>query len=517
MLSIKNKGFLSYLFICLFLITRIAFLGYDEINPDAVNWHFRSEQFIVGLKSKDFFKTHQHYHPGVTLMWIMGIPIEIYRQINPQDRVYNENNFILQHKIAKYSLITVQLVLTLFLIYVLSLIFGYYKSLLAVFIMSFEPWFLGNSRLLHMDALLSLLASLSICFTYVGLSKNKTFYVLLGGIFGGLSFLTKSVGLITLATFPLLVFFTLKTIKKDFLLKGFVVFYLSLLITIFIFFPALWVKPKDVLLDIYNEGLRVGTRRGHEQIVLGEKTQEASYYFYMLVLILKASPIMLGGTLVFTFLCLRNALKRSCSKLQETSFLIPTFIIYLTYFVLMSLASKKVDRYITFIFPLLGIFSAIGYFNLVNLFKKKKVAFIFPLIAVTGIVFFYQLIAFYPYYFTYTNPLFGSAQNANKIIGQKPFGIGIWEVKEYIQKNYKQKPSVGFIDRKPMSMIYPNSKIFDIREYGPGNYDLIILGPNEEMTTKVLQSPHEFKKVHSIYINNLEYWRIYEKIPQQAN
>jgi len=60
-LSTKKKKLLAVLGFCaLFLATRLPFLGYDEINPDAVNCDIRSEQLNVGLKSGDFLKTYQH-------------------------------------------------------------------------------------------------------------------------------------------------------------------------------------------------------------------------------------------------------------------------------------------------------------------------------------------------------------------------------------------------------------------------------------------------------------------------
>src|SRR4030042_6151141 len=106
MLSIKTRKYLAIVcFSIAFLATRLPFLGYDEINPDAVNWHLRSEQFVAGLKSGDFLKTYQHYPPGVTLMWVVGVPIEIARQINPSYRVYNQDNFLPLHQVAKYSLV----------------------------------------------------------------------------------------------------------------------------------------------------------------------------------------------------------------------------------------------------------------------------------------------------------------------------------------------------------------------------------------------------------------------------
>ncbi|HQG78710.1 MAG TPA: hypothetical protein PK564_00005, partial [bacterium] len=83
---LKNKKYLPFflllIFSVLFFATRLPGLKDDVINPDGAAWHYRSEQFIVGIKNKQFEKTYQHYHPGVTLMWIAGTAVEVYKKVS---------------------------------------------------------------------------------------------------------------------------------------------------------------------------------------------------------------------------------------------------------------------------------------------------------------------------------------------------------------------------------------------------------------------------------------------------
>ncbi|MCA9750246.1 MAG: hypothetical protein KC414_14145, partial [Romboutsia sp.] len=123
----------------------------------------------------------------------------------------------------------------------------------------------------------------------------------------------------------------------------------------------------------------------------------------------------------------------------------------------------------------------------------------------------YPLISFYPYYFTYTSPLFINSNNANRIIGHKPFGVGIPELKDLIFEKYGEYPNIGFVDTKPMRSIYMNSKIFDIRESGTRRYDILVLAINEDMPENVINGQDNFEYASSLYINGLEYWRIYVK------
>ena len=160
-IKIKKEDILLFIFIILFLLTRVTRLGKDEINPDAVNWHYRSEQFVVGLKTLDFKKTYQHYHPGVTLMWIVGPTVEIIKQIYPAENIYSQFNFEVFHFASKFVLVFVQLVLTLAILYQLSKIIGFTKAYFVIALYSLEPFFVGNSRLLHLDVLLTLFLFLS--------------------------------------------------------------------------------------------------------------------------------------------------------------------------------------------------------------------------------------------------------------------------------------------------------------------------------------------------------------------
>ena len=83
---------------------------------------------------------------------------------------------------------------------------------------------------------------------------------------------------------------------------------------------------------------------------------------------------------------------------------------------------------------------------------------------------------------------------------------------ERYSDKYGGEPKLGFYDLPPMKSIWPNSKIFDVRTYGPSNYDLLILAINEEMPEKVLENKqYVFEKDYSLWINGLEYWRIYVK------
>lgn len=498
------KIFLCVIFAAFFLLTRIPGLSYDEINPDGVNWHYRSQQFVVGLKSFQFEKTYQHYHPGVTLMWISGIPIELYKQFTGIT-TYDMNNFLQFNLVAKLSVVTVQFVLSFMILYFLSKEIGFYKSFGALSLFTFEPFFIGNSRLYHMDALLSLFMFLSVILSYQYLKSPKIINAVLAGFFISMSFLTKSIS-IGLLAFVFAYYAAHFYLKKDLknLFSTILPLFLSFVFFTFLFFPALWVKPIYYIGEIFKESERVGVRSGHEQIIFGDATDNAGFLFYPLVFFIKFSPLILIGVLATVYFFVKER------KFNLLSFLSYCAVFYIGYVFVMFFPSKKIDRYMVPVFPFFGVLALYGYTKLYALFKKK--AFFYVIFSLAFAIFIVRpFFKYYPYYFTYTSPVAGTPEEANFIIAQKPFGMGIPLLKQDILWNYGDYPKLGFYDTKPMKSIYPNSKVFDVRVYGPGSYDLLILGINEQIPDKVKESGVVFEKHSSIGINELHYWTIYVK------
>ena len=313
---LNNKKLLILVFIFLFLLTRLPKLGVDVVNPDGVNWHYRSEQFMVGLKTGQFEKTYQHYHPGVTLSWITGVTIELVKQLSGQT-IYTHENFLTFHTAAKIMLVIVQLILIAITFTLLHQVFrnlndkrAFLKAFFVITLLSFEPFIIGNSRLLHMDILLMLFLFISLLLVYLFTQKQNLGYLVLAGLSFSLAFLTKSVGLGgILYSLLFLVFSLYKKVDSKFIVKYLLLLVLFFVLFTFLLFPALWVEPVKVLLDIFNESERIGVRKGHDQIFFGKLTSDPGFFFYFFVILMKLSPVTLFGILLTKYFSFK---KRAC-------------------------------------------------------------------------------------------------------------------------------------------------------------------------------------------------------------
>jgi cbb3-type cytochrome oxidase subunit 3 len=513
--------FLISLFSILFFLTRLPGLKNDVINPDGSLWHYRSEQFIVGIKNKQFEKTYQHYQPGVTLMWITGPAVEIYKRVTGIT-AYDVGNFQSFDLISKIAIVSVQYILSVFIIFILAKIVGFYISFFTISLFSFEPFFLANSRLYHMDVLLTLLLFVTLVLSFLNMKKPRIWKSAVIGFFLALSFLAKSIsiGALFFILFYSVTYFIYSK-QKEKIFPVAVPLLVSFVFFTFLLFPALWVRPWYYLSDMFSEVLRVGVRKGHDQIMFGVPTTNAGLLFYPLVSLMKVSPLLLIGI----FSCLYYFVKFTKSivkTFKDTGGVFFVFTLYLAIFYVgyilgMSFPAKKVDRYILVMYPLFSYCAVIGYQRIFQNLKSlsKRYLFLALFIFLISVFWVRPLINLYPWYFTYTSPIFGSSVNANGVIAQKPYGVGIVDLKETIVSRYSDKltgewPDLGFYDTQPIKTIYPNSKVFDVRVYGPSNYDLVILGINEEMPEKILKSTdYKFEKDYSMWINDLEYWTIY--------
>ena len=453
-------------------------------------------------------------------MWITGVPVELAKQLLPFASAYNQYTFETFDFIAKFADVTAQLVLSVVVIYLLSRLLettqDYKKhsftiAFLTVTMFSLEPFFLGNSRLYHMDALLTLFLFAALLSVYLTIYKFSWKMGFVSGLFLSLAFLTKSLSL-TAIIYSLFFGGILVFLRHG--RRGAFNFILSLLLPVVIvspiIFPALLAKPLWVLENILSEGLRVGVRNGHDQIVLGEYTRDPGLLFYPLTLMMKITPLTLLGIVLYKFVLLKKGFKK---KLTLPIVFLSLF--YIGYFLVMLYPAKKVDRYMLPLYPYLALLAVLGFYHVKDLLLKR--AGLFVLASLIGIFVILPLATLFPYYFTYTSPVFGSPKNANSIIAQKSFGIGMYDLKDFIVSKYKTFPKLGFIDTKPMKAIYANSKVFDIRVYGTGKYDLLVLGINEELPPELQNGPVRFVHDSTLFINGLDYWRIYVKQDQKVN
>src|SRR6202142_1574918 len=175
---------------------------------DEPYWLTAGSDFYYALGQRAFANTVYDYHPAVTTMWIIALGMLIYF---PQYRgfgqgyfdVYKDSleRFLLSHGHTPLGLLSVSRVIqTVVIVFLLLAVFWFLQRILGnkiaiagTLLISFDPFFLGHSRLLNHEGLMSLFVMISLLAALMHLFfERKWVYLLISGAAAGFAQLTKS-------------------------------------------------------------------------------------------------------------------------------------------------------------------------------------------------------------------------------------------------------------------------------------------------------------------------------------
>ena len=438
MLNILKKYKIEILFFIIFVFSRLPDLGSDMFNTDVWKWKARTYDFGTGVFTLDFEKTIQKYHPGVTLMWIGTASVKTYNLANDLFLGYGDNlNAVFGlHFLQKLFVVIVLGLVLSSILYALRNLFWLKYALIAMFLISVEPLFMALSRVVHLEGLMSvfLLASFVWLFYFIEYSKLKK-HLVLSGIFGGLAILTKT-SAIFIVPFSLYMLFLSKLFESKNLiesvkwcLKDFVVWFLVLLVSFFVLWPAMYTHASLALATLYRGIFTIGVERSHLQLYFGEWVENPGWLFYLVVLISKSSLYLLAGAFgIFAYWKQSDDQRREKFRFYCVSFAV-------LYLVELTIPAKKLDRYIlpsvlTLILSV-SLFYEWLYSKLEEGLKKNTLHIILLvfIFAVPGVVTAIQL---HPNYLSYYSPLVGGMKKGVHIIEPK-WMFGQKEVTHYFE------------------------------------------------------------------------------------
>jgi len=476
-----------------FVLVRVPNLGHDSFNTDVWRWKSRSYDFGSGVSGGDFKKTLQMYHPGVTLMWLGSAGVQInntYAGFKGQSLVADDDVSIIFQLdfIQKMLVVCAQGFAVAFTFYVLRNIFGYKYSMLVVFMLTLEPFYLGLTRMFHLEGLVSnfMLASVVWLYYYFLNVKNKKRLVI-SAVFAGFSFLTKtsSVFLILFCALVTLIYIFRDENYKN--IKGFIknglwkktkefsgIFFLWFAVaflTFFIFWPAMWVDMVGVFKSLYEGIVTVGVEGDHIHYYFGKLTENPGPGFYFVVLGFRSSIYLLLGFIGSLFI--RKRLPKYYRNFLDF-LLIFTFF----YFIQLTIPTKKLDRYIL---PMLVVMSLCSSMFIMWIFEKFKFnklkmgVFILPVV----------LTAFFlhPDYLSYYSPLFGGIKTGVKVLEPK-WLIGTDEIVDYFKNIHEEKNMEVSLGTSFESLVY--------KGYGRKLNNVLTVGFKEKYYTQIWPFFREF-------------------------
>lgn len=454
-----NNFYILLLIIFIYVLTRIPNLGYDTFNTDVWRWKQRSYDFSTGVFTLNFEQTIQKYHPGVSLMWINTAAIKVYNlyydvALNSEPDS-NSVNFIFELNFLQKIFISIVIGICLALTYIpLSNLFGRSYSLITIFLLSLEPFYVALTREIHLEGLMTTFMLVSFVYWYYFLKKDlEPKYLVVSALFAALATLTKTSGVFIVLFNSLLLalhFIIAKDLRIMDRLRP-VIINLSSFICFFIIFyfliwPAMLAVPEKALGEVINGVLDIGVEGGHEQIYFGALVSDPGPFYYFLVLALRSSIYVVVGFIGALFI-------HKKFNSSQKKFIISCLLFCGIYLLQLTLPTKKLDRYI--LPSLMALVFIAGFFfdYIYNNLSKK---YLYVVALVPSI---FTLSYLNPDYLSYFNPIFGGLSNGIRIFEPK-WVIGHHEMVAYFSKLKSERGLEDFYEGESIDdFLYKEEKV----------------------------------------------------------
>ncbi len=541
------------------------------VATDEVAWLVRSANFYYALGQGDYAATYIKEHPGVVTMWsgtaAYMLDFPEYRGFGQgyfeADKYWMFEDFITSYGIDPHDLlVTTRLIIVIINTLLIAaafvfarLLFGAFPALIGFLLIAFDPFHVSITRLAHLDGpvssflFLSLLAFLA--YLYCG---RRLFYLLISAIAGGLAVLAKLPGLIIAPAVVLIALISYFNERKEelredvekagtlagLLIRPLLLWVAVFIISIVIFFPAMWVNPinnlKQLLLSPLTAGRVVQVVEDDLTLVSGEiieadeirftfSSKSLGYYLrYPRRYLWNTTPVILFGLMAALA---AYVFKFSLFKVKKVRRAVIGLLLFLiVYTLFLTFASKTSDKYYIPVYPVLDLIAGLGVYACVDWIGKIKPSAgkkIFPYLALSAII-LVQIVGTmqtYPYYSVYFNPLLGGSRKAGEVLSVGS-GEGLDLAAEYLNnkpdaENLKAMSWYGngpfsyyFVgETTPLwSYIWNDKKISELKEM---DY-LVVYSTQWSRGIPVGLFTHlaEVEPEHSVWINNIEYARIYD-------
>lgn len=486
----KNRSFQTFgLALLLLAVILPSWLIENDrvINVDEPRWIIRGANFYYAVTHGEFEKTIFEYHPGVTNMWIVGAAMHIYfpeyrgfgqGYFDPLKQKFEE--FMREHgkealdvaRVSRYIHAGVLAVLAVTAFLLLRLLVDPKAAFLSVTLAVLSPFYLGHSRLMNLEGMLSLFGLVSFLSLQVYLSKDrKLLYLVVSGVAFGLAQLTKSSSIVLIGMVGLMLFFGLFKRDGETLAakiwraaKTFVIWLLAAGITYFVLWPGMWVAPGKMLTEVYGNAFSYAFQ-GARLDVTEELEPEAfelaaggSGALHFLKFWAESSTLLTWFGLIFILLLLLGSKNNSFLQLRST--LLYLIVLGGLFILMFGLAQgRDSQHYILTSYVAFDLMAGVGWFYLYDGLKSKWVwlnrTYLTGLFV--GILIGIQIalgLPYAPYYFTYKQPFAAAPATYG-------YGEGYSEAADYLAQkpNAKELRAYVYSGMGTFSFFFPGETV----------------------------------------------------------
>lgn len=499
----KRTNILIYLILIIVLLApRLP--GVDSfVTLDEPSWLSQGANFYYALGQREFENTVYEYQPAVTTMWIIATAMHLYF---PEFRGFGQGYLdyekgrldpfmygkgydpLVLLEYARLIQIFILLFLFLFLYYLLQKLIPKWVAAFAIIFASFDPFFLGHNRMLDHESMVALFVLVSVLSLTVYLVQDKKFvFLVISGVSAGLAQLTKSSAIAILAPVGILLLIQFIQNREDGWLKSFwnqtkvfLIWFAFLVLAYFIFWPGMWVAPGTMLYEVYGNAFSYAFQGARlkvtEELDVASFNLESNFYgvrnvFY--VLLYRITPLTWLGVLFgFIFRFIKSGELIRVFKLLTTLLLVTAA----GFILLIGIAQgRNSPHYILTSYLALNIVAGFGWFHFLSwLAEKFNLTKFFWRVAPIALILIIQIwsaLSYFPYYYTYRNPILYSMGWYNEY-PQFPYCEGLEKAAAYLAQFPDAEEATAFVyyPRGCFSYFFPGETTAFRPYYIDGNH-----------------------------------------------
>jgi 4-amino-4-deoxy-L-arabinose transferase-like glycosyltransferase len=347
---------------------------------------------------------------------------------------------------ARLPMVVVASLAVLGMFLLMRRLLGQRIALIAALLIAFDPFFMANSRILHVDTPLTYFMFLSFLAFFLYLQEARWYWLVLSGLTGALATLSKTPGAILgpiLVTSGLI--YVLQPVgDADASSRGDAAqpagqrwrrFVLAMglwgvvaVAAFYALWPSMWVNPGHALSWIINN-VRGAMNSSHPSsgIFWGATGADQNPLYYLISLPFHLSPLTTIGLLAAALAIWRWR--------RQRQMLLALWAYAILFIVPVSIVGRRGDRYALPVYLAFDLMAAIGLCWLASRLAcadwtrlKGRWEWVLGVLVGVQIVF---ILLFHPYYFSYSNPLVGGPLTAPHLINIG-WGEGLDQAASYL-------------------------------------------------------------------------------------
>ena len=387
----------------------------SSLTSDEGFWTQRTLRFGAALAHQDWSSTYRSGHPGVTLMWVglLGVGPERLAPFLPN---WSMDPLLVQRAPGYLEVVAAErratavatAALGALTVLLACRLLGTGPGLAGGLLLLLDPYLVGSSQVMHVDALLAPLMTVAALAGLIYWTRDSSWsYLVLSGIAAGLALLTKAPAAQVVIFLWLVALLTGPWRSGWQQLRPFLVWAGVAALVYWVLWPALWDDPIAVLGQVAVFALSVGGNP-HElpNFFLGRTVQsDPGPLYYPVALAFRLGPLAVAGLVALPF-----GLRFRSAQRGPVAWLIAYVVLFVA---VMTLGAKKFDRYALPALMVLDLLAGAGLWLALGALRGRLA--VIALGAAAGIQIALLGLA-YPYPLAFYNPLLGGAAGAEHAI-----------------------------------------------------------------------------------------------------